>query len=57
MKQFGVKIGVASGFNYFFGELSAISRKPNKFSLIAGENLLLYRYPTQNVLMAWPLET
>ena len=46
MKQFGVKVGVASGFNYFFGEVSAISQLPNQFSLLAGENLLLFRYPT-----------
>lgn len=43
--------------NTFVGEDAALFKTNLEYTMIAGKNLLVWRYPAKDALRAWPLET
>lgn len=53
----GVKIGSFKGENALVGEDSALFKQRSEYTLVSGENLLVFRYPQRSALQAWPIDT
>lgn len=43
--------------NVVAGEDSALFKQPSNFTLVAGENTLLFRFPVKNAFQIWPPDT
>ena len=56
-QELGARIGTLTGGSTLAAEDAGLLEKELSYSLVSGENLLVWRYPTSDALGAWPPET